>query len=92
MKSFPRAKSLLFIALATALLLLLPYMAMQFTSEVPWGLADFLIAGALIFSAASAAVWSVRRFERPAHKATAVAMVALGFLLLWAELAVGIFS
>lgn len=92
MKIFPQGTSLLAIAFATGLLLLLPLVAMQFTPEVSWGLADFLIAGALIFSAGSAALWAVRHFERPAHRAAAVAMVALGFLLLWAELAVGIFS
>jgi hypothetical protein len=36
------------VALATALILLLPLVAMQFTDEVDWGVADFAFAGALL--------------------------------------------
>ena len=32
-------------------LLLVPLVAMQFTREVRWGLADFIVAGALLFGA-----------------------------------------
>jgi drug/metabolite transporter (DMT)-like permease len=36
------------VALATAFILLLPLVAMQFTDEVDWGLADFILAGVLL--------------------------------------------
>jgi hypothetical protein len=36
------------VALATALILLLPLVAMQFTDEVDWGVADFGLAGVLL--------------------------------------------
>jgi hypothetical protein len=36
------------VGLATALILLLPLVAMQFTDEVNWGVADFVFAGALL--------------------------------------------
>jgi hypothetical protein len=36
------------VALATAFILLVPLVAMQFTDEVDWGLADFVVAGALL--------------------------------------------
>jgi hypothetical protein len=36
------------IALGTAFILLLPLVAMQFTDEVDWGVADFVLAGALL--------------------------------------------
>jgi hypothetical protein len=36
------------VALATAFILLLPLVAMQITDEVDWGLADFILAGALL--------------------------------------------
>jgi hypothetical protein len=36
------------VALATAFILLLPLVAMQLTDEVDWGVADFVIAGALL--------------------------------------------
>jgi hypothetical protein len=36
------------VAIATAFVLLLPLVAMQFTDEVNWGVADFVIAGVLL--------------------------------------------
>jgi hypothetical protein len=36
------------VALATAFILLVPLVAMQFTDEVDWGVADFVMAGALL--------------------------------------------
>ena len=42
-------KRLILLALATVLILLLPLITMQFTDEVIWNLADFIVAGILIF-------------------------------------------
>jgi hypothetical protein len=39
------------IAIVTALILLVPLVAMQFTEEVNWGVADFVAAGALLWGA-----------------------------------------
>jgi hypothetical protein len=36
------------VALVTAFILLLPLVAMQFTDEVDWGVADFVLAGVLL--------------------------------------------
>ena len=36
------------VALATAFILLVPLLAMQFTDEVAWGVFDFAVAGALL--------------------------------------------
>jgi hypothetical protein len=36
------------VALATALILLVPLLAMQFTDEVAWGVFDFVVAGTLL--------------------------------------------
>ena len=44
-------KNLVRIAFATVFILLLPLLAMQFTDEVVWDLADFAIAGVLLFGA-----------------------------------------
>ncbi len=43
-------KALLRVALGTAVLLLVPAVAMQFTEEVAWGLGDFVAAAVLLFS------------------------------------------
>lgn len=80
------------VALATALLLLLPAVAMQFTSEVSWGPGDFLVAGVLLFGAGALTILGLRHVTGIGHRTTLVAGVALGLALVWAELAVGLFT
>ena len=41
-------KRLIGIVLTVALLLLIPFIAMQFTNEVKWSLPDFVAAGVLL--------------------------------------------
>lgn len=86
----PLAKSLLRLALATALILLIPLVAMQFTAEVNWTLFDFVVAGALLFGAGLTFILLARLGNnRPYRLAVGVA-VAAGLLLVWANLAVGL--
>jgi NhaP-type Na+/H+ or K+/H+ antiporter len=79
------------IATSTALLLLIPLMAMQFTREVSWGTGDFLAAGALLFGAGCAILWACRRVRQRLRRRMVVAVICLAVALLWAELAVGLF-
>ncbi|HET7631373.1 MAG TPA: hypothetical protein VFK16_03565 [Gemmatimonadaceae bacterium] len=79
------------LALATGVLLLVPLVAMQFTSAVNWNLADFIVGGLLIFGFGSAFVLAARRLQRRYWLATG-AVVVLVFLYVWAELAVGVFT
>jgi len=85
-------KPLLFVALTTVLLLLVPAVAMQFTNEVAWGPGDFLVGGILLFGAGAIATLGIRQVRTPGQRFAVVAVVALGLALVWAELAVGIFS
>ena len=79
------------VALITGLILSIPLIAMQFTSEVNWNLSDFIVMGALLFGAGSIFVLVARVTPRKYR-----ALIGVGFLLavlyLWAELAVGIFT
>lgn len=84
-------KPLLGVALATCLLLLVPAVAMRFTNEVSWGPGDFAAAATLLLTAGTLMVLAARRFSSTAHRASAIALLALAFLIVWAELAVGLF-
>jgi hypothetical protein len=72
-----------------ALLLLLPLAAMQFTSEVNWDGADFVFAAVMIGSVGLLAELTVRRTRNLAYRAAAGFAVAAGFLIVWANGAVG---
>lgn len=85
-------KPLRVVAFGTALLLLIPAVAMQFTSEVNWGPGDFLVAGLLLFGAGAIAVMGLNRVRRTGHRLAVVLAVACGLGLIWAELAVGLFD
>lgn len=83
-------KVIVWIALATGIILLIPLTAMQFTSEVVWTLADFVIAGGLLFGTGLAFVLTARRTRK--YRAIIAIVLAAAFLYIWAELAVGIFT
>lgn len=85
-------KPLLGVALATAILLLVPALAMHFTSEVDWGPGDFVVAGVLLFSAGAAAVTGLRHVRGTGRRLGLVFAVAFCLALVWAELAVGLFD
>lgn len=77
-------------ALATALILMIPLVAMQFTAEVDWTLSDFVIMGVLLFVTGLLLEIAVRKTSK--YRVAAVAAIVVGFLWLWAELAVGVFT
>jgi hypothetical protein len=83
-------KSIIAVAVATALLLLVPLVAMQFTHEVNWTALDFAVAGALLFGSGVSFVLLTRLARNAAHKLAAGIAVAAGLLLVWVNLAVGI--
>lgn len=79
--------------LATALILLLPLLAMQFTDEVDWDVADFVIFGALIISVGLVYELASRKAKESgnaAYKTAAGLALAAAFLLFWINGAVGI--
>ena len=79
------------VALATAFLLLIPGVAMQFTPEVSWGPGDFVAAGVLVFGGGAATVVVLRHVTGHFRRAALILAVAGCLALLWAELAVGLF-
>jgi len=92
MQNSSSLKPFLTVAVITALVLLIPLTAMQFTGEVRWGPGDFLVAGCLLLIAGIGIVLVARHVTRRAHRAALIGTLVVALALVWAELAVGIFT
>ena len=79
------------IAIATGLILLIPLIAMQFTTEVNWATTDFVVMGLLLQCTGSLFVLVARKSTRRRRVVIGIMFVA-AFLYIWAELAVGVFT
>jgi ABC-type cobalt transport system substrate-binding protein len=87
-----KTKKLLIILSIVILLLLIPLIAMQFTDEVNWTLSDFVIGGALLFGTGFMVDLAIRKTINGEHRTWIIISIIVVFLLIWAELAVGIFG
>ena len=85
-------KNIIRIALGTGLLLLIPFLAMQFTDEVDWKIGDFIVMGILLLSSGLAYELIAKKMSTTAYRVAVGIAIGIVFLLLWAELAVGIFG
>lgn len=75
-----------------AFILAIPLVAMQFTNEVDWKLADFVVMGTLL-SITGLAIELVTRKVKSANGRIIITLaILLVLFLIWAELAVGIFG
>jgi hypothetical protein len=84
------SKQLLRVVLGTTGILLIPFVAMQFTREVNWTAGDFVIAAVLL--AGTGMLFELAKAKLHTSKSRLIASAVIGFclLLVWAELAVGI--
>lgn len=80
------------IVVTATLLLLIPLIAMHFTDEVNWTSTDFIAAGILLLGAGLALEFILRKIKTTRYRIVACTILLLAFLLVWAELAVGIFG
>lgn len=71
------------------ILISLPAIAMQFTAEVDWDAADFIVMGALIALACGAVELAARASSNGAYRMAAIIAVGIAYLTVWANLAVG---
>jgi hypothetical protein len=72
-----------------AVILLLPLVAMQFTSEVDWGFGDFVVMGALLGGSGLVLELATQKSASLCYRFGATFAVAAAFLLVWVNLAVG---
>lgn len=75
---------------AVPLVLLVPLIAMQFTDEVVWDVADFAIFGGLMVGVGIAFELAARKTGNTAYKTGVGLALAAAFLTIWVNGAVGI--
>ena len=73
-------------------ILLIPLIAMQLTNEVNWSLFDFIIMGAMLTITGLLGEIIFKKVKKYKHRVASYVVVAIIFLLIWAERAVGIFG
>ena len=74
------------------LLLIIPLIAMQLTDKVEWSLFDFIIMGTLLLITGLMGEIISKKVKKYKHRVILYVVVSITFLLIWAELAVGIFG
>ncbi|MFZ9311542.1 MAG: hypothetical protein ACO24O_08590 [Arenimonas sp.] len=79
------------VAVLTAMLLLIPFVAMKFTHEVSWTAQDFIAASVLLFGAGACIAFVLKFVSSRLYRWLLVGLIALILLVIWADLAVGIF-
>jgi hypothetical protein len=73
-----------------ALLLMVPWVAMRFTAEVNWTLADFVVFGAMLAGACGGYELAAGASGDRTYRMAAGLALAAAFVLVWANLAVGL--
>lgn len=82
----------MFLVAGAGLLLFIPLFAMQVTTEVNWAVSDFVVMGILLFGTALAIEFILRNVRTFKSRILFCTIALFIFLLIWAELAVGIFG
>ena len=85
-------KRLIGIVLTVVVLLLIPLIAMQFTNEVNWTLFDFVVASVLLLGTGFICELVTRKVKKTNHRIILCGVILAALLLIWIELAVGIFG
>jgi hypothetical protein len=71
-------------------LLCIPLIAMQFTEEVNWSLFDFAVMAILLSLTGFSIEIAIRKTQNLDRRYFYITLIVLVFLLVWAQLAVGI--
>ncbi|UKM64651.1 bacteriorhodopsin [Flavobacteriaceae bacterium GSB9] len=85
-------RKLIFIIFLPLLLLCVPLIAMLISDEVNWTWFDFTVAGLLLFGFGVILELALRHFKQKRKRVVALIVLTIIFLLIWLELAVGIFG
>ena len=83
-------KRLINVLLTTAILLLIPLIAMQFTDEVNWTLSDFIVAATLLLGTGLMCELVLRNINKLKYQIAICGALLFALIMIWVELAVGI--
>lgn len=74
------------------MLLLVPFIAMQVSGHVKWGLGDFIILGLLVFGVGLITAFLMQYFKDSKYKLLIILLAIIIVALIWVELGVGLFG
>ena len=75
-----------------AFILIIPFIAMQFTNEVKWTIMDFVVAGGLLSGTGLLFEFVLRKVKKAKTRLTIGGLILALLFLIWIELAVGLFG
>ena len=87
-----KSNRLIGIVIFVVALLFIPFIAMQFSDDVNWTLADFVITGILLLGTGLICDFILRNVKKKENRTVLIIAIILVLLLIWAELAVGVFG
>ena len=85
-------KRLTFILIFIVVVLLIPLIAMPYTNEVNWTLLDFVVAAVLLLGVGLTLDFIMTKVKTSKLRIIFIIILLIAFLLVWTELAVGIFG
>ena len=65
---------------------------MNFTDEIDWSLSDFIVAGLILLVFSICTNFIILRISNTNRRVLFITILLILFMLVWAELAVGIFG
>lgn len=80
------------ILLGTAIFLAVPLVAMQFRTDVVWTLSDFVVAAVLLLGTGFTYDFLARKITTKKRRNLLAIFMLFVFVLVWADLAVGLFN
>lgn len=73
-------------------LMLFPYIGSQFSDEMDWSARDFIVGGLMLFALGMLVQFLAHKLKGNKWRMPLIILAVLIFLLIWIELAVGIFN
>lgn len=89
---FLKARKVLILIGIVLSILLIPFVVMQFSTEVKWSFLDFAVAALLLFVTGLSVLFATAKLKSKWQRLGAIGLVLIVLLLVWLELAVGIFG